>query len=92
MAPLQTSGKVETTLLTLAEDQPQKRVRAIIRVAPPPSSRRAEAENSGLVVHQVFRLVPGLAVEGAAADVVGLADRDWVHSIDLDREVTIRAS
>ena len=87
MPPEIMKQKVDQTLIALRQADPQATVAAIVRTAEAAEAHRAEVEATGLTVQRVFRLVPGLAVEGKVTDVLALADRLWVRSISLDREV-----
>ncbi|MCK4298205.1 MAG: hypothetical protein KAX80_01665 [Planctomycetes bacterium] len=87
MSPEIVKQKVDQTLIALRQANPQATVAAIVRTAEAAEAHRAEVEATGLAVQRVFRLVPGLAVEGKVTDVLALADRPWVRSISLDREV-----
>jgi len=69
------------------EASPQALVRVIVRTEGDAEAHHSEAEALGLHVHRVFRLMPGLAVEGAAEAVLRLADQSWVISIEVDRAV-----
>ncbi|MCS7222800.1 MAG: hypothetical protein RML36_04060 [Anaerolineae bacterium] len=71
------------------EASPQALVRVIVRTEGDVERRRSEAEALGLRVHRVFKLMPGLAVEGAAEVIIRLATRSWVVSIEMDRTVHI---
>ncbi len=62
-------------------------MRVIVRVTDEAEVHRAAVENLGLRVHRMFKLTPGLAVEGAAAAILRLADQPWVISIEVDRTV-----
>jgi hypothetical protein len=84
---LRSETKIEDALLSLAASDPQARVSVLVRTVEAAEPRRAEAEEAGLVVRRVLRLVPTLAVYGPVADVLALAERDWVQSLSLDREV-----
>lgn len=66
------------------EASPQALVRVIVRTEGDAEMRRSEAEALGLRVHRVFKLTPGLAVEGTAEAIVRLATRSWVASIEVD--------
>jgi len=80
-------SKIEDGLLALAVRDPQARVRALVRTVEAAGPHSADVEAAGLVVRRVLRLVPTLAVEGPVAGVLALAERDWVRSLSLDREV-----
>jgi len=79
--------KVDQALIARLQADPQAIVAAIVRTAEAADAHRMEVEAAGLTVRRVFRLLPGLAVEGKAADVLALADRRWVKSISPDQEV-----
>jgi len=85
--PEEIRQKIDKALLTLHRAQPQAIAAAIIRTEAPAQARRVEVEAAGLPVCRVFRLIPALAVEGAVADLLELAGRQWVISVSLDREV-----
>ena len=87
MPPENMKHKVDQTLIALRQADPQATVAAIVRTAEAVEAHRTEVEAAGLAVQRVFRLAPGLAVEGKVTDVLALADRPWVRSISLDREV-----
>ncbi len=69
------------------ESVPQARVRVIAHVVDDPEAHRADVEGLGLRVHRVFKLTPGLAIEGAADAVLKLAAQPWVVTIEADRAV-----
>jgi hypothetical protein len=79
--------KADDSVLALHRADPQAVVAAIVRTEGPAESRRAAVEAAGLVVARVFRLVPGLAVEGPVACLLELAEQPWVRSVSLDRVV-----
>ena len=81
--------KIDEGLMARWQADPQSITAAIVRTAEAAEAHRAEAELAGLTVRRVFRLVPALAVEGTVADVLALADRTWVLSVSLDREVHV---
>ena len=85
--PDETRQKTDEALLALYRAQPQATATAIVRTHAPAQPYRAEVEAAGLTVRRVFRLVPALAVEGSIANLLALAERQWVRSISLDREV-----
>ena len=87
--PTSRKGKIDQALVARWQADPQTIVSAIVRTVEAAEAHRAEVEAAGLAVRHVFRLLPGLAVEGKVADVLALADRPWVESISLDREVHI---
>jgi len=79
--------KIDQALIARWQADPQATVSAIVRTVEAAEGYRTEVEAAGLAVRRVFRLLPGLAVEGKVADVLALADRPWVKSVSLDREV-----
>lgn len=89
MPPISSTEKIDPALTALHEADPQATVAAIVRTAAAADTYRAEIEAAGLIVRRVFRLLPGLAVEGQVAAVIALADRPWVRSVSLDREVHV---
>ena len=89
MPPASSTDKIDPALTALRQADPQATVAAIVRTAGAAEAHRAEVEGSGLTVRRVFRLVPGLAVEGKVARVLALADHPWVTSVSLDREVHV---
>jgi hypothetical protein len=80
-------SKADDSLAALHQADPQAVAGAIVRTEGPAGPRRAEVEAMGLTVVRVFRLVPGLAVEGPVARLLELAEQPWVRSISLDRVV-----
>lgn len=89
MSPDSRDQKIDPALIALRQADPQATVAAIVRTEGAAEAHRAEVEGSGLTVRRVFRLLPGLAVEGQVAAVIALADRPWVKSVSLDREVHV---
>ena len=85
--PEETRQKTDEALLALYRAQPQAIAAAIVRTEGTAQTHRAAVEAAGLTVRRVFRLVPALAVEGPVADLLALAERQWVSSVSLDREV-----
>jgi len=83
----ETSQKTGEALLALYQAHPQAIAAAIVRSEGAAESHRAEVEVAGLTVRRVFRLVPALAVEGSVANLLALAEREWVTSVSLDRAV-----
>jgi hypothetical protein len=80
-------SKIEGALLALAGQDPQARVRALVRTVEAAGPYRGDVEAAGFVVHRVLRLVPTLAVEGPVGHLLALAEQDWVRSLSLDRQV-----
>lgn len=88
-SPKPRKDKIDQALTACWQTDPQADVSAIVRTVEAAEAHRAEVEAAGLAVRRVFRLLPGLAVEGKVADVLALADRPWVRSVSLDREVHV---
>jgi hypothetical protein len=78
---------IDTALMKLKDKDPQAVIPAIVRSAHPVEDRRAELKEAGLTVHHIYRLRHGAAVEGTVANVLALAEKDWVTALWLDREV-----
>jgi len=87
--PKPRKDKIDQALVARWQADPEASVAAIVRTVGAAEAHRAEVEAAGLAVRHVFRLLPGLAVQGKVADVLALADRTWVESISLDREVHV---
>ncbi|HUW12473.1 MAG TPA: hypothetical protein VM537_22295 [Anaerolineae bacterium] len=79
--------KTGDALLALYRARPQAIAAAIVRSEGEAQPHLAEVEAAGITVRRVFRLVPALAVEGVVADLLALAELQWVASISLDREL-----
>ncbi|MGQ9585468.1 MAG: hypothetical protein ACUVXG_08715 [Anaerolineae bacterium] len=65
----------------------QQPVRLIVRTVGSPQDHLPEIEQQGLKVHQVFRLVRAVSIEGPASAALTLVGRDWVKAIEEDKEV-----
>jgi hypothetical protein len=89
MSPDPHSSKIDAALLALAAADPSAAVLAIVRTVGRAGPRRAAAESAGLTVRHVYRLWPGLAVEGPVAALLALAAQPWVQAIEVDREVKV---
>jgi len=89
MSPGAGNRKIDPALTALRQADPQATVVAIVRTEGAAEAHRVAVEGRGLTVRRVFRLLPGLAVEGKVAAVLDLADHPWVKSVSLDREVHV---
>jgi len=89
MSPDPHHPKLDPELLALASAEPSAGVWAIVRTVGRSAPRRAAAQSRGLTVRHVYRLWPGLAVEGPVAALLALADEPWVQAIELDRKMEI---
>ena len=65
----------------------KKKVRMIIRTTDDPKKHLDEIKKQGLQIHQVFKLIKAVSVEGPASKAVTLAGQGWVREIEEDREV-----
>jgi hypothetical protein len=65
----------------------KKKVRMIIRTTDDPKNHLDEIEKQGLEVHQVFKLIKAVSVEGPASKAISLAGQGWIRQIEEDREV-----
>ena len=66
---------------------PDATVRLIVRVTDNPSAHVAQVEAHGLVVRYTYSLISALAVQGAAAAALALANEPWIISIEEDKPV-----
>jgi hypothetical protein len=89
MSPDARNHKIDPALIALWQADPQASVAVIVRTVGAAETHRPEVEGIGLIVRRVFRLLPGLAVEGKVTRVLTLADHPWVKSVSLDREVHV---
>ncbi|HIC88793.1 MAG TPA: hypothetical protein EYP04_05265 [Anaerolineae bacterium] len=83
----QQAGKLDPELRASLQQSPDATFALIVRVRGPADERRTAVERAGMHVRRVFRLVPGLAVQGTGKAVLALAEEPWVIRIEPDREV-----
>lgn len=80
-------ASVNKDYLKHLQAQPKARFRAIIRTTGVATDYTTILEDAGLVVHQVFSLVAGAAVEGEAEKIISLLHEPWVTKIEPDTSI-----
>lgn len=79
--------KLSRSFLEALQAEPEADIAAIVRCDRLEPDYEAETEAAGLVIKRRLRLVHGLAVQGRAADLLGLASASWVVRIEPDQPV-----
>lgn len=71
---------------------PQASVDLIVRTTDKPADHVEQVRAMGLNVRRQFTLLRAMAITGAAADCLRLADEPWVESIEEDQIVHTMSS
>jgi len=80
-------AKLSRAFLEVLRAAPDADIAAIVHCDRLEPDHEAEAEAAGLVIRRRLRFVRGLAVQGRAADLLGLASASWVVRIEPDQPV-----
>jgi len=80
-------GALSNQLRSKLEHDPDAIVHLIVRVKDDPQQHVADLQAWGLDVQRTFTLIAALAVEGKARAAMGLAQQNWVLSVEEDKPV-----
>ena len=80
-------AEIKNNLRARLEQNPQARIRLIVRVKGDLDQAAETMRAQGWKVRRKMALIAGLAVEGPAGDALTLANEAWVRSIEEDRAV-----
>ncbi|MSP12482.1 MAG: hypothetical protein EXR62_05940 [Chloroflexi bacterium] len=82
-------AKISPELLQKLKSQPQETASLVVRVTGDPEAVAQQAHAWGITVRHVYRLSPGIAVEGSANACLRLLDLPSVVSIEPDQTVHV---
>jgi hypothetical protein len=80
-------AEIKDNLRARLEQDPQARIRLIVRVEGDLDQAGDLLRAQGWQVGRKMTLISGWAVEGSASQVLALAHESWVQSIEEDRVV-----
>ena len=80
-------GKITPSLRRKLEENPQLRMRLILRVKGRPEDHEPLLSQRGLSVRRRLSLLGALAIEGEAEKALTLLGEKWVLSLEEDREI-----
>lgn len=79
---------ITSDLRSAIEAAPNQTFRAIVRTVDAPMAHVDQAQQSGVTVHQTYKLLQAMAVSGEGEALLRLAQAPWVQSIEPDKTVT----
>ncbi|MDP3012950.1 MAG: hypothetical protein Q8M92_01820 [Candidatus Subteraquimicrobiales bacterium] len=75
-------------LRKIASEHPKKRVRLIIKTSVPASEAVSYLKkNKGIKINYQYSIVRAVALETSASKALEIGEKDWVVTVEEDREV-----
>jgi len=79
--------KASRSLIEEWQQDPERRVAAVVHIRGEPGAHVPAVEKLGLSVTRTFRLTHTIAVRGSAQSVLSLLDLGWVEKVELDQTI-----
>jgi len=80
-------AKIDAKLRQQLEGEPEAYMHLIVRLVDAPQDVEERVARRGLQVRRRYRLIPAVAVAGAAKACLSLLDEPWVAFVEPDHEV-----